>query len=164
MRKLGLALVAWAVLAVPVQALSCLRPDLARTFQQAAGSPHNFIIVRGVLNFDPDQLPRTQDKNAMPGASAQTTELPARITGRFLSQQGFITGFDRQITLRAICLGPWCAEPKPGVDYLAFLREPPRGYMLELNPCGGMAFVKPDNAILNKAVSCIRGESCVPAR
>lgn len=149
-------------LASPAQALSCLRPDVARTFQQAAASPHSYIVVRGTLSFDAGQLPETRDVNGMPGKKAQTTELPARINGRFLSQQGFVETFDRQIILRAICLGPWCAEPSSGVEYLAFLRNTPKGYMLEMNPCGGMAFAKPTNAILNQAVSCIRGQACTP--
>ncbi len=162
LRHLAMGLAALATLSGPAQALSCLRPDLARSFHQAAASPHNYIVVRGTLSFDATRLPETRDVNGMPGKKAQTTDLPARITGRFLSQKGFVTGFDRKIILRAICLGPWCGEPKPGVDYLAFLRETPKGYILEVNPCGGMAFTKPSNAILNQAVSCIRGQACTP--
>ena len=143
-------------------ALSCVKPDFARSYQQAAKSQHRFIIVQGVLSFDASRLPKS-DPGIGNKAPARNTELPARITGRFLSQKGFVTRFDQKITLKISCFGAWCATPRPGTDYLAFLRETPQGYLLHMNPCGGVAFAKPDAAMLNKALSCIRGGPCTAA-
>jgi len=142
----------------PALALSCLPPDITRTYQQAAAAEAAYIVVHARLEFDADALPRTdwQDQAASP----PHTLIPARMTGQALTKTGFDLSFDRPITLDVQCLGPWCAGAAPGTTYLAFLEHTPDGYLLALDPCGGMGFAEPDAEALRQVSTCFNGGPC----
>ncbi len=155
----------WAVLALalstgPALALSCLRPDLARTYQQAASAKEVYIIVQGILSFDESKLPVVdyQHQESIP----HDTYIPAQLRGQSLTLDGFDAAFDQPITLNAKCFGPWCAKPASGLPYLAFLQRTDSGYMLVLDPCGGFGFPEPTEALTAKAVQCFQGGACMP--
>ena len=142
----------------PALALSCLPPDVARTYQQAAEAEEAYIVVHARLEFNADALPRTdwQDQAASP----PHTLIPARMTGQALTKTGFDLPFDRAITLDAQCFGPWCAGATPGTAYLAFLERRADGYLLALDPCGGMGFADPDADALLRVQTCFNGGPC----
>lgn len=144
----------------PSFALSCLPPDIARTYQQAAAAEEAYIIVHARLHFDAEALPRTdwQDQAATP----PHTFIPARMTGQALTKTGFDLPFDRSITLDAQCFGPWCAGGSPGTSYLAFLQRTEGGYLLALDPCGGMGFADPTPKTLRRVEACYSDGSCEP--
>ncbi|WP_254892423.1 hypothetical protein [Roseovarius sp. A-2] len=144
----------------PAFALSCLPPEVTRTYQQATEAEAAYIAVHARLEFDPDALPRTdwQDQAATP----PHTLIPARMTGQALTKTGFNLPFDRRITLDAQCLGPWCAGASPGASYLAFLKRTETGYLLALDPCGGMGFVDPTPETLRRVETCYSGGICAP--
>lgn len=139
-------------------ALSCLPPDVARTFNFAQESEDRFIVVHGQLKFDETKLPQTDWENQ--GATPPNTFIPATLTGQSLDQTGFSKSFDQEITINARCLGPWCAGGVSDHEYLAFLKETEEGYSLELDPCGGMAFVEPNTEALSKVEACFQGKAC----
>ena len=145
----------------PALALSCLAPDITRTYQQAAEAVETYIVVYGQLSFDEDQLPVVDYSNQMD--TPPDTLIPARINGKSLTLGGFSTDFDMPITLNAKCFGPWCAQPKSDVPYLAFLERTDDGYTLVLDPCGGFGFARPSEATRQKVAVCFQGGACTPA-
>lgn len=142
----------------PGLALSCMAPDVARTFARAADAEARYVVVRGRLDFDAAQLPETdwQDQQATPPHTA----IKARITGWALSKSGFDRRFERKIMLDLQCFGPWCASAVPGTDYLGFLEQRPDGYVLVLDPCGGMGFATPTQEMLDRVQTCFQTGVC----
>lgn len=159
MKSLLLAL-ALSVLASPALALSCLPPDVARSYTEAAAAEQSYIVVRGTLAFDETQLPEVD--LAHQDQTPPSTDIAARLTGQSLSQSGFEREFDRPITLRALCFGPWCGRAVSGTETLAFLEKTGDGYALSITPCGGFDFPEPTEAMLDKVVECFQGGSCKP--
>lgn len=152
-----LAGVLWLA-AAPAAALTCLPADAVRTYAQARDAEELYVIVHGRLDFDAAALPRTDWQNQQ--ATPPHTLIPARLNGRALSVGGFDLGFDSAIVLDAQCLGPWCAGAVPGTDYLAFLERRDSGYVLAIDPCGGMGFPEPTAEMLEAVETCFRGGPC----
>ncbi|VAW05056.1 hypothetical protein MNBD_ALPHA07-1187 [hydrothermal vent metagenome] len=153
-----LTTIALSLVAGPALALSCLAPDVARTYKQAAEAEETYIVVYGQLSFDEGKLPIVDYNNQMD--TPNNTLIPARVSGKSLTLDGFNTDFDKPITLNAKCFGPWCAKPASGVPYLAFLERTVDGYTLVLDPCGGYGFSRPSEAIREKAAACFQGGEC----
>lgn len=149
-----------SVLAAPALALSCLPPDVARTYKQAEEAEAAYVVVLGRLTFDESRLPEVD--MARQQDTPPETLIPARIAGKSLSRAGFGTAFDREITLNARCFGPWCAGARSGTEYLAFLERTERGYVLSLDPCGGFGFAEPRAEMIERVIGCFRGETCEP--
>jgi hypothetical protein len=162
MRALA-SVLALAILPSQVFALSCMRPDVAVSFQAAEAATEAYIVVYGVLSFDETRLPQADWENQ--AATPQHTRLKAQLAGQALSRRGFSVAFDQDITLDARCYGPWCALPRSGVEALIFLeREEDGGYLAAVDPCYSLYFPEPTQVQLGQAVSCMRGEDCVPSR
>ena len=157
--RLMLTLLAFVGLgAVPALALTCLPPDVVRAYRHAAEAEEAYVVVYGRLAFDEKRLPQV-DWNKQHKTPPDTL-IPARISGHALSLEGFKTRFSRRVTLNAQCFGPWCANVKSGADYLAFLEQTRNGYVLTLDPCGGMGFPEPSREDLEQVVRCLRGGAC----
>lgn len=154
-----LTVLAVLVTATPAAALSCLRPDVIRLYEQARDSEDVYSIVYGQLNIPtPINYP---DKDASGGygedASADTT---ARLTGTSLGDAGFATPFDQEVTLRVSCVLTWCApEPSTGEDVIAALRHSDGGLILDLDVCGANAIPASgdDEA---RVLNCHRFDNC----
>lgn len=154
---LGLAL----ILCGPAFGLSCLPPDVVRSYMRAADATEPYIVVRGTLSFDAARLPSTDMTSQR---KPPHTRIPARLTGQALTRQGFDQDFDRDITLDVQCFGPWCAAAVPGTEYLGFLERRDGGYVLAIDPCGGMAHPEPTPAMLEQVLTCLQGGPCAPNR
>tara|TARA_R100000935_G_scaffold24000_1_gene43397 strand:- start:33 stop:518 length:486 start_codon:yes stop_codon:yes gene_type:complete len=149
------------VLAGPAVALSCFPQDVAETYRRAAEAAETYIVVHGRLSFDPARLPST---DMIPQQKPAHTLIPARLTGQALTKGGFDQAFDRAITLDVQCFGPWCASAVPGTQYLGFLERRDGGYVLAVDPCGGMGHAEPTPAMLDKALRCLQGGACTAER
>ncbi|MEM6384679.1 MAG: hypothetical protein AAF718_00445 [Pseudomonadota bacterium] len=126
------ALVCLAVLiANPANALSCMRPDAVRLFEEARDAETAFYIVKGEVEFL--EPPNTPPRNAKTPATTR-----ARITGLALSKSGFNAPFDERVTLKASCLGPWCGAPEmvEGSRLMA-VEIGLADLSLYIGPCGG---------------------------
>ena len=150
----------FSVMAGPALALSCMPADVARSYNEAAASDKSYVVVHGTLEFDEAKLPEV-DINHQDQAPPHV-DIAARLRGKSLSRDGFETDFDRPITLRALCYGPWCGRAVTGIEYLSFVEKTEDGYVLSVTPCGGFEFAEPTKTMLDKAVQCFRGESCTP--
>lgn len=147
------------LLAGPAAALSCLPADVARTYGELAKAPERYTMVVGKLTFDEGLLPRTDWNDQM--ATPARTDIPARLVGSSLQSDGFTGPYARDITLRALCFGPWCAGGRSGAKVLAFVNLETSPPSVEITPCGGHRFDASADT-LERALSCYRGESCVP--
>ena len=158
MRGAALALLA-ALASTSAAALTCdyTSPDTA--FDRAALSRSEYTLVLGQAQFDEKLLPHNR---AQPPDS---TEIPARITGRALNANGFVSPFRRAITLDARCLGPDCGTLVAGETYLMFLERRDAGYTLTLDPCAEYVFARPNAETLNHIAACFQlGGQCAPRR
>ena len=142
-------------IAGPAASLSCMRPDVARTYGYAAEAKETYIVVHGTLKFNDQKLPQDHYNN-----NPQNLKIKARLSGKSLSQSGFKSDFDRAITLEVNCLGPWCGNATSGVPYLAFLRKEGSAYALAVDPCGGMGFAQPSHKMLRRVHQCMKGGPC----
>lgn len=158
----GLTTTFMMLLAGPALALSCLPPDVARTYLKLQEARETYLVVHGTLTFDASGLPRT--KSEYRADAPASTPIPARLTGEALSQEGFTTPFDRRITLDLRCLGPWCAGGRSGMEIMAFVKRGASGYAATLDPCYSTVFVDPTDQMLEQALSCMRGGDCEPQR
>ena len=139
--RVGLAL-GVLLCAGPAFALSCIRPDVATTYERAAEAREIYVVVQGRLTFDQARVL----ENDLTGAARPDIEIPARLVGTSLSKDGFKTSFQRDISVILQCFGPWCGGAESGADYLAFLQRTDKGYALALDPCGSFAFPNPSEA------------------
>ena len=145
---------------VPAQAaaLSCLPWQVEDAFIEARQSPDRYVIVEGMLRFDPADLPEvdwSQQQDVPP-----ETRIDARLEGETLAG----TGFDRDVTLVVQCFGPWCPRPAPDTRHLAFVRETEEGFELRTDPCGGMIFAGPDAELRARVETCAEGGPCTPSQ
>ncbi|WP_120499964.1 hypothetical protein [Roseovarius sp. EL26] len=149
---------ALAACAQPALSLSCLPPDVARTFKTASEVEDLYVIVHGVLSFDEKRVPKEDFDNQE--NTPPDTFVPATLKGRSLGLDGYSQSFDQDITLNVRCFGPWCGGARSGIEYLAFLKKDDDGYLLELDPCGGMGFGQPTKEMLDTSALCMRGNIC----
>ena len=147
-----------SVAAGPALSLSCMPVDVASSYKEAAASEKRYIVVHGTLRFDEDKLPKVD--MARQDQTPPETDIPARLTGKSLSKSGFSTDFDQPITLRAVCLGPWCGGAGSDTEYLSFLEQTDDGYVLAVTPCGGFDFSEPSEAMLRTVTRCFQGKTC----
>lgn len=151
MRRLVLIL-AFGLAAQPALALSCMRPDVVRDFQEAEASEDTWIVVSGRLGFD---------RSALPGGGSgieREREVAAHFTGQSLTGDGFTAPFDRDITLRVTCAGPWCGTVAPG-EYLAFLKVEDEDYTMIAGPCPARLHPDPTDAMKADVTRCM-AEGC----
>ena len=158
--KIVLALLA-ALASGPVHALSCLPPDIARDYKQAAASEDTFVVVAGTLRFDEERLP---DPDLDQMEKPPQTDIPARLSGRSLGPEGFERPFDRAITLRILCFGPWCGGAATKTDYLTFLKRDGQGYVMTIDPCGWGSYPDPSPDVLERVHRCFTGGACEEVR
>lgn len=150
--------IALSCAATPSLSLSCLPATVANSFKEAAASEQTYIVVHGTLSFDDSKLPKVDLERQ--DQTPPQTDIPGRLTGKSLSKSGFEATFDRPITVRAICLGPWCGKPVSGTEYLSFLEKTSDGYLLAISPCGGYDFANPTPEMLRTATQCMQGGDC----
>lgn len=139
------------VAAGPAQALSCMRPDAARAFQEYAAADETYSVLMGTFDFTAP--PPQEFSNDAVGQS-----VTARFTGQGLAADGFGRVAPMDVTLETLCFGPWCGGfPRSGENVLAFVEHTPDGYVARLGPCGGTLF---DVQTASVVASCMRGNTC----
>lgn len=156
MRKLVLA---FAVLASPLQALSCLEPDPIQAYLNADSSADRYGAVVGRLDFDEARLPP-----AVGDGDQQDVEVRAHLVGDSLGFDGFTAPFQGNITLRIACFASWCGRPKSGAKYLIFIKREAGRHVAVADPCGGWMFERPSRDVLDKLHQCFVGGACIPDR
>lgn len=152
-----LAALLFGLSAPPAEALSCRRPDVARSFQAADTSPERYVVVLGQLDFDATPPPKTR-----PGQPPQPRRLRARLQGRGVTPTGFGAWVDRDITVEITCVSAWCGSVPKFEQMLMFLRQSGNGLTLEAGPCPQFHFPSPTAADLATLRRCLSGAPCTP--
>lgn len=140
----------------PAAALTCMRPEIANSFERADTRPEPFVIALGRLirtGADvPGDVPTTGGQlDRMP------YQFPARFEGRLAGANGFMTerGFD--VTVEIGCISAWCGGESLSDYGLYFFRHDEQGrYALEANPCGGFLFENPTEHQLMEVLGLMR--------
>ena len=162
MLRTSLVALTLAAFATQAAALSCMRPDLARTYQHADKSEEVYSVVMGEFAFDERAMPEGRMISGG-GFEDEVTEIPARFTGQALGRNGFATDYDVEVMLGVQCLGQWCGGMSSGETVIAFLRHGEETLILDVTPCGETVFTDPNQAQIAMAISCINGGTCGPA-
>ena len=159
------ALMAATGVAPGASALTCAPPDSLRTFATAQAAPEGYVVLLGRLDFDEGRMPAPViggDGQAGGAPVGSPAPVPARLAGTALGPDGFTLPAPDAVTLRPICLGPWCGTIPTGETWLLFAERTAEGYEVETGPCGGWAFMDPDAATLDAVAACLRGAACAP--
>ncbi len=140
----------------PALALSCLRPDAVRIYEQARDSEDLFVIVRGRLDLvGPAREPDPESN--LPAVTM------ARVNGFALTSHGFGAVFDRDVMVEAVCLGPWCGSAVGFEgEQLMGLRVSGGIYSLTADPCGSFA-VPWSKEGETRLLACHRSDTCEAA-
>lgn len=144
--------------AQPALALSCLKPDVVGSFQQASESDQTYSIVLGALQFDSDTPP-------FDGTMTPSTSIPATFQGRILGADGFATDVAAPVTLKVSCLADAqvCGSAgEPDTRVIAFLRHSDGTNVLDLDPCPRWLFADPTVQQLESMANCATGGACTP--
>lgn len=142
----------------PAAALSCIRPDVARSYQQAADAEEEYVILLGTFSMDRSALNPPRPR-ANPNL-AKSVSVPAKFSGKFLGRDGFVRDWQGPVKVTAQCFGPWCAGAPPAAQILAFVQKTNEGYHLALSPCGGFAYANPTPKMLNVVKTCHASGPC----
>jgi hypothetical protein len=145
---------------LPAIALSCLRPDAVRLFEEARDSPDPFMIVHGYLHTDgPIALPNPDANGQYPGdATAHTT---VRLSGQGLTDTGFTAPVNQDITLAVTCLVAWCGTPLLDVAIIAAIQLKDTGPELLVSPCEGWRAMRGTPEDARRVEECHRDGNCV---
>ena len=136
-------------------ALSCMRPDVATTFNRMHEVPEDVYVLRGVLEFDESLLPEgVVNEERFPDPIAGTFK------GKGLTLDGFTARFESDVTVQSVCFGPWCGSLASGIEVITFANVIGDDIIIEANPCGSNVFPSPTQEMADALQSCIRGEAC----
>ena len=140
-------------------ALSCMRPNLARTFNNAAASKDTFHVAYGKIK--PTQKVVDPNKNTTDINNKKSYSVKAEFTGGFLGFNGFGKSKTKPIRVNVSCLGAWCGGfPNSADDMIVFLKRTPDGMTVDSGPCGGDIKFNPSEEELNIIKSCMRNGKC----
>ena len=130
--KLFVAALSLTIIAQPVFALSCMRPDVVRLYQNAVDSEANYYFLKGeLLPNGPVNVPDTTGTK-----EPVSTETQLRFVGKALTRSGFEAPFDREITLRLNCASIWCGTAPLDREIFAAVKLAGQALELDISPCG----------------------------
>lgn len=141
------ALISLALLcATEASALSCLRPDAARSFHNAANASDVYYVYLGRLVL------------SSPLAEGETTT--GTFEGKGLTREGFTQIGERSFQLVSRCAAEWCGSIDETTDALFFARKTDDGLAIDVTPCGNWIFTDPTQATIETVESCMQGGPC----
>jgi hypothetical protein len=146
----ALLTIAALLTASQAQALSCLRPNAATSFDQASASEFPYLVLTGTLTTPP----------ASGTTQGKPVSLVGTLTGQGLTADGFTAPFDGDVVLQVTCSGPWCGSVPTSGPILAFARIDGATPVIEIDACGGWLFPAPDQAMMDRLTTCMQNGAC----
>ena len=141
-------------------ALSCIPPDVARSFIEVAEAEETYIILLGRFDVPPGALPAPDLSDNDP----EPVSVQAMFRGQQLQADGSFDGaLGLPVTLAQSCAGPWCGQMAQDQRTLAFVRQTEKGLVLDVAPCAQFHFVRPTQEMLETLAACVTGGDCSPA-
>ena len=158
----GTVLVGALLLAESASALSCARPDLVRTLEEAKASPKLYHILVGNFRsltrgpafepMGPNTPPEDQFKPRTPRI------MPAVFEGYSLagSRRRDVPLYRFPVDIEVSCIGPWCSDvPSPDRKLIAFVEaREGRAPILKISPCPSQTFAA-DREAVQTARQCL---------
>lgn len=137
------------VLTQHANALSCMKPDIKRAFEQAIRSDTVYVVLKGT--FD------------VPKRESLATE-PQTITATFQGQSVSSVGFSPEnqwpVIIELTCAGSFCARLNPETEYLSFVEVQDGKLFYPVRPCHDLTFYQPNAQTLRDLRTCIKHGSC----
>lgn len=152
--RLALA-TALALAAAPATALTCLPPDLQRSYDWADERPEPFVVALGSLvRTGPDTPDGPASDNPQGRASYS---FPARFAGMVATGDGFTLDRAFDVTVEVQCQSVWCGGHSQSDYGLYFLRrDDGDAHALEAGLCGGFFFDNPTEHQLMEVLGMMR--------
>jgi len=150
---------AFALFASQAVALSCIQPDVNRSFNGWVESEDTYYIGVGALTpiGDLPEIPSPFDP-------ANNFEPPEPVTASYLFSGELLDGelgqsFEMPITVRVTCIASWCGNfPQDGTEGLMALRGAGVfNLTLDMNACPGSIFPADTRGTVN---ACMRSGRC----
>ncbi|WP_375175783.1 hypothetical protein [Pseudooceanicola sp.] len=139
----------------PANALSCLRPEVLRSYQEAAEAKETYVVVSGVISHDVAAVPEARN------ADSPRIAFTARLAGASLTHDGFTAPFDAPVEVTLNCVSAWCAPlPPQHASVLAFVQKTEDGYSLDMQPCQQWLFENPEPEQMVALVDCHTSGNC----
>ncbi len=148
-------------------ALSCLRPDLLRTLEEAKASPKTYHILVGRFVSDAPKFnpggsisPKDQFKPKPPVITQSLFKGISLATSR--QQDQVLTRF--AVDIETSCVGPWCSSPPQSDQGLIAFVEARSGQspILRISPCPSQTF-RADAEQVRKVRQCLT-KDCPPEK
>jgi len=136
-KPFALAVMVFLILSEGASALSCMRPDLAATMEQAKSSEKHYYVLVGRFQTDTPSQP-------IPPHSNQFETRPSTVErgwfdGYMLTpnEQTDYQLFRLPIDIETSCAGPWCGSaPSPEREHVAFVEARPNQIpILRISAC-----------------------------
>ena len=140
----------------PAAALSCMRPEIANSFEWADTRPESFVVALGRLVRSGADVP-----GEAPAQMGQLDRVPysfpARFEGRLAGSNGFVTERSFDVTVEVDCFSVWCGgESLSEYGLYFFRRDGSDSYALEADPCGGFFYDNPVEHQLMEVIGLMR--------
>ena len=142
--------------------LSCMRPDLVKTLEEAKDSPKIYHILVGRFQ-SLSRGPAFPDMGPNMPPEAQFESKPPRIMPSLFEGYSLAKNARRDIPLSRFpvdievsCMGPWCSDvPPPDRELIAFVEaRPGQAPILKISPCPGQTFAA-DRKQVQKVRQCL---------
>lgn len=141
----------------PADALSCMRPDVLRSYKAAADAYEAYVVVSGVMVHDVQSVPEDRNENS------PRVNYTARLVGAYLGDEGFTGTFDAPVDVTLDCVSAWCSPlPAQRESVLAFVRKTETGYALNVQPCRQWLFENPEPEQMVALFDCHTSGNCTP--
>ncbi len=142
LKRLALAAMLALAGAAPAVALTCMRPDILRSYGWADERPEPFVVALGSLaRTGPDTPDGPTGDNPQGRASYS---FPARFEGRLATADGFTVERAFDVTVEVECRSVWCGGHSLSEYGLYFFRQDAGdAHALEAGLCGGFFFDNP---------------------
>jgi hypothetical protein len=153
-------------------ALSCLRPNIARTFNDLSASDRSYFMALGHLEQTGKRIPMRSDPPKVANGEEQPVldigiphEVPARFSGKMFGATGLSDEITLDLKVDEICLASWCGSfPETDDEILVFIERTEVDYRLRSGPCEGDFKVAPTEAELALLQSCLKAGQCSKAQ
>jgi len=135
--------VAFALLAGPAAALSCMAPDIVRSYEYAADQDEIYFLFKGNISLVEDQEMPTGRTDLRSSAPAEVSLEP--VYGSFVGEifnEGAFVPYEATMEVQVECVASWCGSYPDEDEALYFVSaaESNLWFNLGMSPCGGTRF------------------------
>lgn len=154
---------------VPAFSLSCMMPNLGESFNQYQDSPDLYFMALGYLTpngdyTDPNLAEPKPNKDGLIVDMGIPFDVEATFSGSFLGLNGLVEQDNKQVTVSMTCVAHWCGGfPQSDDEQFFFLRRSGADRLaIEIGPCPGAVFSKPDLIKRSVLKKCLGQGKCLP--